>query len=92
MDSAPTDTPLVTFYRFFPDIRMPQRADNSAAGSIPTRAFRYCEAIKRSSCPTTTIPIIVTSSHYTALQGARIPTDHIQAGARRRLVFVKSRS
>jgi len=40
------DTPLVTFYRFIPDIRMPQRADNSAAGSIPTRAFRFCEAIR----------------------------------------------
>ncbi|HEY1410723.1 MAG TPA: DUF6065 family protein, partial [Rhodopila sp.] len=24
--------------------RMPQRADRSAAGSLPTRAFRYCEA------------------------------------------------
>jgi hypothetical protein len=46
MDSPPADTPLVTFYRFIPDIRMPQRADNSAAGSIPTRAFRYCEAIR----------------------------------------------
>ena len=46
MDSPPKETPLVTFYRFFPDIRMPQRADNSAAGSIPTRAFRYCEAIR----------------------------------------------
>jgi hypothetical protein len=46
MDSPPKDGPLVTFYRFIPDIRMPQRADNSAAGSIPTRAFRYCEAIR----------------------------------------------
>jgi hypothetical protein len=36
----------VTFYRFIPDIRMPQRADNSAAGSIPTRAFRFCEALR----------------------------------------------
>ena len=46
MDSPPKDAPLVTFYRFIPEIRMPQRADNSAAGSIPTRAFRYCEAIR----------------------------------------------
>ena len=37
--------PLVTFYRFIPDCRMPQRADSSAAGSMPTRAFRYCEAM-----------------------------------------------
>ena len=42
----PKDEPLVTFYRFIPDIRMPQRADNSAAGSIPTRAFRFCEALR----------------------------------------------
>jgi len=44
--NLPKDEPLVTFYRFIPDIRMPQRADNSAAGSIPTRAFRYCEALR----------------------------------------------
>ena len=41
--------PLVTFYRFIPDCRMPQRADSSAAGSLPTRAFRYCEAIRMAS-------------------------------------------
>lgn len=34
---------LVTFHRFIPTARMPQRADRSAAGSLPTRAFRYCE-------------------------------------------------
>ena len=42
-------SPLVTFYRFIPDIRLPQRADSSAAGSIPTRAFRFCEAIRLAS-------------------------------------------
>lgn len=36
-------TPLVTFHRFIPGARLPQRADRSAAGSLPTRAFRYCE-------------------------------------------------
>jgi hypothetical protein len=35
---------LVTFHRLIPTARMPQRADRSAAGSLPTRAFRYCEA------------------------------------------------
>jgi hypothetical protein len=35
---------LVTFHRMIPTARMPQRADRSAAGSLPTRAFRYCEA------------------------------------------------
>ena len=34
---------LITFHRFVPTARMPQRADRSAAGSLPTRAFRYCE-------------------------------------------------
>ena len=35
--------PLVSFHRFVPTARLPQRADRSAAGSLPTRAFRYCE-------------------------------------------------
>jgi len=34
---------LVTFHRLVPSARLPQRADKSAAGSLPTRAFRYCE-------------------------------------------------
>ncbi len=34
---------LVTFHALFPGMRLPQRADRSAAGSLPTRAFRYCE-------------------------------------------------
>jgi hypothetical protein len=40
---AAAKTPLVTFHRFIPTARFPQRADRSAAGSLPTRAFRYCE-------------------------------------------------
>ena len=35
---------LVSFFRMIPSARMPQRADRSGAGSLPTRAFRYCEA------------------------------------------------
>jgi hypothetical protein len=34
---------LISFHRMIPSARMPQRADRSAAGSLPTRAFRYCE-------------------------------------------------
>jgi hypothetical protein len=37
-----TKTPLVTFHRFTAGARLPERADRSAAGSLPTRAFRYC--------------------------------------------------
>jgi Family of unknown function (DUF6065) len=41
---ATTSAPkLITFHRFIPAARLPQRADRSAAGSLPTRAFRYCE-------------------------------------------------
>lgn len=35
--------PLVSFYRLIPEARAPQRADRSAGGTLPTRAFRYCE-------------------------------------------------
>ncbi len=41
-ERAPTK-PLIIFHRFIPGARLPQRADRSAAGSLPTRAFRYCE-------------------------------------------------
>ena len=37
------ESPLVVFHRPDPGGRLPQRADRSAAGSLPTRAFRYCE-------------------------------------------------
>lgn len=40
---------LIKFYRFIPGARAPQRADRSAAGSIPTRAYRYCEAMTTAS-------------------------------------------
>ena len=36
--------PTVQFYRFVATGRPPQRADRSAGGTLPTRAFRYCEA------------------------------------------------
>src|SRR5438105_3525019 len=39
------ESPLITFYRFVPECRLPQRADRSAGGSIPTRGFRFCEPV-----------------------------------------------
>jgi hypothetical protein len=42
-------SPLITFYRLIPGARLPQRADRSAAGSLPTRAYRYCEAVTTAS-------------------------------------------
>ena len=41
--TPPQKSPLVVFHRLIPSARLPQRADRSAAGSLPTRAFRYCE-------------------------------------------------
>ena len=38
-------TPIVHFYRLIDEARLPQRADRSAAGTLPTRAYRYCEAV-----------------------------------------------
>jgi Family of unknown function (DUF6065) len=46
---SPPPSPLVTFYRFVPDCRVPQRADRAAAGTIPTRAFRHCDALTAAS-------------------------------------------
>ena len=43
------DDPIVTFFRFVPEARMPMRADRAAAGTMPTRAFRHCEAMTSAS-------------------------------------------
>jgi len=40
------DTPIVHFHRLIEEARPPQRADRSAIGTLPTRAFRYCEAVR----------------------------------------------
>lgn len=42
-------SPRVTFFRFIPSARLPQRADRAAAGTLPTRAFRYCEPVVTAS-------------------------------------------
>lgn len=36
--------PTVRFHRMIDDARAPQRADRSAGGTLPTRAYRYCAA------------------------------------------------
>jgi len=36
---------IVRLYRLIEQGRAPQRADRSAAGTLPTRAYRYCEAV-----------------------------------------------
>jgi Family of unknown function (DUF6065) len=41
--------PLATFFRLVPEARLPQRADRAAAGMMPTRAFRHCDALTTAS-------------------------------------------
>jgi len=48
-EEVASGSPLVKFYRFIPGARAPQRADRSAAGSIPARALQYCEAMRTAS-------------------------------------------
>jgi hypothetical protein len=45
MSMQNSSTPIVRFHRLIEQARMPQRADRSAAGTLPTRAYRYCEAV-----------------------------------------------
>lgn len=37
--------PVLQFHRLIDHGRAPQRADRSAAGTLPTRAYRYCDAV-----------------------------------------------
>ena len=43
------DGPIASFYRLVPECRLPIRADRAAAGTMPTRAFRYCEPMTSAS-------------------------------------------
>jgi hypothetical protein len=43
------EQPVLTFYRAIPGARTPIRADPSALGIVPTRAFQYCEALRAAS-------------------------------------------
>ena len=40
-----TDPAIARFYRLIETARPPQRADRSAAGTLPMRAVRYCDAV-----------------------------------------------
>jgi hypothetical protein len=41
--------PTVTFYGAIPGTRAPIRADSSVLGTLPTRGFQYCEALRAAS-------------------------------------------
>jgi hypothetical protein len=47
MSDAPP--PVARFYRLIDQARPPMRTDRSAAGTLPTRAYRYCEAVTAAS-------------------------------------------
>jgi hypothetical protein len=49
LPSAAREEGVVKFYRAIPECRAPLRADRSAMGLLPTRAFRYCEAVTTAS-------------------------------------------
>lgn len=40
---------LITFYRGVPGGLAPRRADDSAAGTLPVKAYRYCEPVRLAS-------------------------------------------
>lgn len=40
---------IVTFYRAIAEARPPMRADPAALGTLPTRGFQYCEALRSAS-------------------------------------------
>ena len=71
--------PIASFYRFVPECRLPMRADRAAAGTMPTRAFRYCEAITSASA----FGWYVVPSHYLQSdvgRGLRDPLDVQRSG------------
>jgi hypothetical protein len=41
--------PIVQFFRLIPTCPPPQRGDRAAGGTLPTRAFRYCDPITSAS-------------------------------------------
>jgi len=45
MSIMQTSDSLISFYKFIPGIRTPMPADRALGGSLPVRAYRYCEAI-----------------------------------------------
>jgi Family of unknown function (DUF6065) len=47
--NAGVQPPLATFFRLVPECPLPMRADRAAAGTMPTRAYRYCEAMTSAS-------------------------------------------
>ena len=47
--SPTTSDGIVTFYRMIDQVRLPQRADRTAGGTLPIRAVRHCDAVTSAS-------------------------------------------
>lgn len=45
VNESETDSDLATFYRVYPSAIPVMRADRSALGTIPAKAYQYCEAL-----------------------------------------------
>ena len=43
------ESPLIRFYQMISGGRRPERADDGAAGTMPARAYRLCEAMRHAS-------------------------------------------
>ena len=49
MNETRQPNPVVTFYGAVPGCRTPLRADASVLGTLPSRGFQYCEALRSAS-------------------------------------------
>jgi hypothetical protein len=49
MSETRQPNPVVTFYRAIPGCRAPIRADTAVLGTLPSRGFQYCEALRSAS-------------------------------------------
>ncbi len=49
MNPTGQPAPAVTFYTAIPGCRAPMRADASVLGTLPSRGFQYCEALRAAS-------------------------------------------
>lgn len=49
MNAKTQPAAAVTFYSAIPDCRAPMRADPSVLGTLPSRGFQYCEALRAAS-------------------------------------------
>ena len=49
MNETRQPSPVVTFYQAVPGCRAPIRADSSVLGTLPSRGFQYCEALRAAS-------------------------------------------